>query len=158
MSSAPAGALSLAQIGFKAFGDVEKGMGTQAADEYQAVWLERAAEYGRLLAKQAGAQMTERLVATLDHIDAVQSARHVDLTSPSAVAVREHEEFVGERAKTIEGDKLLAQSQQDEADAAYLRQAGSFALLIGKVSAGADIAGGLAEAFKPSGSLAPTGT
>jgi hypothetical protein len=99
MSSAPAGALSLAQIGFKAFGDVEKGMGTQAADEYQAVWLERAAEYGRLLAKQAGAQMTERLVATLDHIDAVQSARHVDLTSPSAVAVREHGEFVGERGR-----------------------------------------------------------
>ena len=99
---------SLLTLAFQAGGDVLKGIGGQQADEYQAARAERAAQYGKLAAAQTSAQMTERLVATLGHIDAVQAARHVDPTSPSAVAVREHEEYVGGRAKTIAVDNLLA--------------------------------------------------
>jgi hypothetical protein len=147
--------MSLASIGLTAAGDIMKGEGAQAADVYAAARAQRAAEYGRLAASQAGAQYTEHIVSTLAHMDAVQAARKVDPTSPSAVAVREYQEFVGERARTIKVESLLAQAQQDEADAAYYRQAGSFALMQGYLGAGADVAGGLFQAFKPGGSLGP---
>src|SRR5437868_3506355 len=114
MGSGSAGPMSLASLGFQVAGDVMKTTGQVEADEYQSARLKRAAEYGRLAAEQTGAQMTERLVDTLGHIDATQAARHVDPTSPSAVAVRDREEYVGTRAKTIAVDNLMAQAQQNE--------------------------------------------
>ena len=61
MGGAAAGGLSIASAGLSAYSTVLKGEGTQAADEYQAESLERAANVGKVKAAQTGAQMTESL-------------------------------------------------------------------------------------------------
>ena len=148
MGAAGGPALSLAAVGLTAAGTISKGFGTKAADDYQAARLDRAAQYGELAAAQTGAQMTERLVHTLGTIDTMTAAGHVDPTSPTTAAVRDFAEYQGTRAKTITVDNLLEDARQKESDAAYLREAGSFALGTSFLSAGAQVAAGLGNAFK----------
>jgi hypothetical protein len=148
--AAAAAPLSIAGIGLSAFGALEKGAATQAADQYQAEKLERAAAIGRVQAAQTSAQMTEKLNNTLGNIDAVRAAAHDDPTSPTGAAIRDLTEDRGNRAKSITVDNILEQVDQDTADAAYERSAGQYALLGGGLGAGADIFKGLGSVFKGS--------
>jgi hypothetical protein len=132
--------------GLQAYGDYEKGKGTQAADEFQAAELQRAAEYGDLKAVQTNAQLTRNINLTLGHIDAVRAAARADPTSPTGAAVRDYTEQVGTEQKGIQVGNILAQVKQQEADAAYLRYAGNQALLSGEIAAGADVLKGLGGA------------
>jgi hypothetical protein len=79
----------------------------------------------------------------------VHAAGRIDPTSPTGVAVRDYAEQTGTENKNIQVDSLNAQAQEDEANAAYLRSAGSSALLSGDLSAAAGIFGknGLAGMF-----------
>jgi hypothetical protein len=147
MAVVAAGA-SIASTGFQAAGDYTKAAGASAADQYQADRLEVAARYGRLKAEQTGGQLTEQLNMTLSNIDAVRAAAHNDPTSPSGEAFRNYQETVGERQIGINVDNILAQSKQNEADAAYYRSASSAALLQGDFAVGADIFKGIAGALK----------
>lgn len=147
-------ALSIAAVGLSAAGDISKGFGQKAADEYQAARLDRAAQYGELQASQVGAQLTEKLNVTLGNIDTISAAAHLDPTSPSTAAYRDYQEYQGTRAKEITVDSLLSDARQKESDAAYLREAGSFALGTSFLSAGGDILKGLsplAGAKSPAG-------
>jgi hypothetical protein len=159
--SAAAMGFSLASTGFTAEGDILKGksaqlqaQGVSAADTFKAEQLERAAEYGDLKAAQTAGQMTRNLNVTLGNIDAIRAAAHNDPTSPTGAAYRGMVEEVGGEQKEITVSSILAQSQEDVASAAYLRQASGRALLagdIGQATAGiaatADILKGIAGAF-----------
>jgi hypothetical protein len=161
LSSIVAAGFSLASTGFTAEGDILKGksaelqaQGVSAADTFKAEELERAAEYGDLKAVQTSAQMTRNLNVTLGNIDAIRAAAHTDPTSPTGAAYRDMVEEVGGEQKGITVESILAQSQEDVANAAYLRQASGRALLagdIGQVSAGiaatADILKGISGAL-----------
>ena len=138
---------SLAGVGLSAYGSVLKGEGQAAGDQYQAERLDTEATYGRLKADQVGAQLTERLNITLQNIDAVRAAARDDPSSPTGQAVRDYQEMIGTRQKTITVDNILAQTQQNEADAAFYRNAASSALLSGNISAGAAILKGFAPAI-----------
>lgn len=142
-----ASGMSLASVGLTATSDVLKGEGTASADEYKAEQLDRAAQYGDLQSQQYGAQATRNLTMTLGNMDAVRAAARGDPTSPTGAAVRDFVEATGTQQKTIKVDSILAQSQEDESNAAYLRQASSSALLSGDVSAGADVVKGIAGAL-----------
>jgi hypothetical protein len=147
-----AGALSLASTGFSAFGQREAARGQSAADLYKAEQLQRAAEYGELKAQQTGAQMTRNLMQTLGNIDATRAAGHIDPTSPSAVAVHDYVESTGSQQRGIEMANIEAQAREDEAGAAYLRQASSEALLGGDIGiAGTLLKGGagLLDSLRP---------
>jgi hypothetical protein len=145
-AAAPIAAIaSIGAMGLSAYGSYEKGKGEQAADEYKAQSLERAAEVGRVKAAQTGAQMTEKLNQTLGNIDAVRAAAHDDPTSPTGAAIRDLTEARGERAKSITVDNILEQVDQDTADAAYMRTAGQYALLSGEVGAGGTVLGGIGK-------------
>jgi hypothetical protein len=146
-SGGAASGLSLASTGFQAFGSVESGMGTQAADDYKGEQLQQAATYGELKATQTNSQLTQNLNMTLGNIDAVRAAGHTDPTSPTGAAVRNQIEGIGTEKKNIQVDSINAQAQEDEANAAYLRQAGSQALLGGVLGAGGDVLKGLAGAI-----------
>jgi hypothetical protein len=141
--------LSMASMGFAAAGSLEKAKGTSAADQYRAAELDRAAQYGELQATQSNAQLIRNLTISLGQLDAIRAAGRNDPTSPTGAAVRDYTEQVGTEQKNIKVDSILAQSQQDEADAAYLRSASSTALLSGDIGAAADIFGshGLAGLF-----------
>jgi len=147
--SGVASAVSLASMGFSAAGSITKGEGTASADTYRAEQLQRAAEYGDLKASQTNAQMTRNLALTLGNLDAVRAAARGDPTSPTGAAVRDYTEQVGTEQKNIRVDSIMAQSQEDEANAAYLRKASSDALLSGDLGAAGDILGtkGLAGLF-----------
>lgn len=136
-----AAGLSIASAGLSAYSTVLKGEGTQAADEYQAQSLERAANVGKVKAAQTGAQMTEQLNNTLGRIDAVRAAAHDDPTSPTGAAIRDTAEYQGNRQKSITVDNILEQANQDTADAAYLRAAGKYALSTSEVGAAASFLG-----------------
>jgi hypothetical protein len=138
---------SIAATGLKAYGDQTQAAGQNAADLYKAASLEKSAEYGRVKAQETGAAEEENLAIQLGNVDAVRAAAHDDPTSPTGVAVRDYAERVGLRNISIQQESDLAQSEQDEADAAYLRQSGKVALLQGNVSAMADIAGAFAKAI-----------
>jgi hypothetical protein len=141
MGISTAGAISLASVGFQAGGAVLKGFGQSTADTFQAEEATRKAEYAGLEASQKNAQMTRNLGITLGNIDAIRAAAHTNPTSPTGAAVRDYTEQVGTEQKNITVDSILAQQQQDEASAAYLRKASSVALLSGSIDAGAGILG-----------------
>lgn len=142
---------SIASIGLSAYGAILQSRGTQKADEFKAERLERAAAIGRTAATQTAAQYSEDLVKTLGNIDAIRAAAHTDPTSPTGVAVRERADYLGTRAKTAAVANILAQSDQQEADARYLRYAGKEALLAGKISAASTILKGISGMGMPAG-------
>lgn len=146
---------SIASVGLNAYGDVTKASGVSAGDQFKAAELDRAAEYGELKAKQTSGQLTRSLSMTLGNIDAIRSAAHDDPTSPTGAAVRDYAEDVGTTQKTIQVDSILQQSQQDEADAAYLRKASSNALLSGDIAAAGDLLKGASGALGSLGSFSP---
>lgn len=137
---------SIAGAGLSAYADILKGEGTAAGENYKAASLENAAARGRVAAAQTGASETERLANSLGNIDAVRAAAHTDPTSPTGAAIRDWNETLGLTKKSIDVDNIMAQSQQEASDAAYLRSASKYALLGGELAAGSDIIGALNKA------------
>jgi hypothetical protein len=148
-SSSGAAASGLSQLGASGAvaGALIGARGQKNADDYKAATLEQAAQYGELQATQTNAQLTRNLSITLGHIDSVRAAAHTDPTSPTGAAVRDYTEQVGTEDKNIKVDSILAQSQMDETNAAYMRKAGSDALLAGDINAGAGVLSAIGKAF-----------
>jgi len=138
---------SIAGLGAKATGDVTAAKGTCAVDIFQAERAEQAAEYGRVQANLTDATMREQLNMTLGNIESIRAAAHTDPTSPTGQAVMDWQETIGERQRLAAVGTIRAQVASDEASAAYLRQAGDFAVAQGNLQAGADILGGLSKTF-----------
>ena len=124
--------MSAAGAGLSAFG-------TSQADKYQAAEQEQAAQYGELRATQTNAALTRNLNQTLGNIDAVRAAARTDPTSPTGAAVRNTVEATATSDKNIQVDSIMAQAEQDQANAAYLRSASSTALLSGSIGAFGDL-------------------
>lgn len=139
-------ALSIASVGLSAMGQVTAAQGTQAGDEARADQLSRAADRGRTAAAQTSAQMTEDLNTTLGNIAAVRAAGNNDPTSPTTAAVLGRQEFVGDRAKDISVENLMAQADENDASAKYMREAGAFALSQGNLGAFATVLKGFGAA------------
>lgn len=138
-SGSTASGQSIAGVGLSTFATLLKAEGESQADKYQAQRLERAAQYGDLKATQTSAQMTRDLTTTLGNIEAVRAAAHADPSSPSGAAYLENQETIGNTRRGIAVGSLKAQAAQDRQDAAYYRSASSNALLIGGISAAANI-------------------
>jgi hypothetical protein len=151
MSSPVGQAISIAGAGFSAYGQIEQAKGVQAGDEARADQLSRAAERGRTAAAQTSAQMTEDLNTTLGNIQVVRAAAGTDPTSPTGAAVLRSQEFVGDRAKDISVENLMAQADENDASANYMRQAGAFALSQGKLGAFATVLKSFGSAAGSSG-------
>ena len=124
---------------FQAAGSIVQGIGTSNADQYQAKEMEQAAQYGDLKAVQTNAALTRNLNQTLGNIDAVRAAARTDPTSPTGAAVRNTVEATATSDKNIQVDSIMAQAEQDQANAAYLRSASSTALLSGSIGAFGDL-------------------
>jgi hypothetical protein len=113
--------------------------GTSQSDKYQAELQDQAAQYGDLQATQTNAALTRNLNQTLGNIDAVRAAGRTDPTSPTGAAVRNTVEATATSDKNIQVDNIMAQANQDQANAAYLRSASSTALLSGGISMAGDL-------------------
>ena len=124
---------------FEAAGSIVQGIGTSNADKYQAEEQEQAAQYGYLKATQTNAALTRNLNQTLGNIDAVRAAARTDPSSPTGAAVRNTVEATATSDKNIQVDSIMAQAEQDQANAAYLRSASSTALLSGGIGAFGDL-------------------
>jgi hypothetical protein len=135
MASTAPGLFSAASSGLDAYSSWLKGAGDQASDDYRAQRAETAAGYARLDAVQTGAALSTKLSNALGTIDAMRAAAHTDPTSPTGAAVRDTQEQIGLTQKSIAVDNKLAQARQDDSDAAYLHQAGKYALLGGELGA-----------------------
>jgi hypothetical protein len=140
---AAAGVASIASIGLSAFGSIMGGAGTKSADEMQAARLEQAAAYGKVQASQVAAQDTEKLSIKLDNIDAVRTAQNNDPTSPTTAAIRSRTSYLANRDQQIKVGNIMEQSATDTASANYLNQAGSYAMTMGEVGAGANLLKGV---------------
>jgi hypothetical protein len=134
-TAAASGLFSAASSGLDAYSSWLKGAGEQASDDYRAERAETAAGYARLDAVQTGAALSTKLSNALGTIDAMRAAAHTDPTSPTGAAVRDTVEQTGLTQKSIAVDNKLAQARQDDSDAAYLHQAGKYALLGGELGA-----------------------
>lgn len=134
---------SLASMGFNFAAANSRASAEKAAANAKADRLARAADYGRTAANQTNAAMTEDLSNTLGSIDAIRAASGTDPTSPTTAAYRDRQEFVGTRKKNIQITNILGQSEQDDADAAYLRSSGNYAMQAGQMGA----LGGLVKGF-----------
>jgi arginine utilization protein RocB len=135
--------MSMASMGFNFASQMGRAAGEKAASDAHAAKLARAADYGRTSANQTSAALTEDLTTTLGMIDAIKAAGGTDATSPTTAAYRERQGFIGTRKKNIQVTNILAQANQDDADAAYLRQSGSYAMGMGQLGA----FGGLVKGF-----------
>jgi len=140
-----AAASAVAGTAMSAGSQLMSASGTAAADEYQAARAERAAEYGKTAALQTSAQGLDKLNVTLGNIEAVRAAARTDPSSPTGLALRDRSEYLGERDIGIRVGNILAQVDQNEADAAYMRNAASFALTSGEIGAGATLLRGIGQ-------------
>jgi hypothetical protein len=147
MGSAIAAPLSFATLGLSAASEVMKGEGQKSADDFKAAQQERAATYGRLKAQQTDSQMLEQENTQLGNIDAIRAAAGGDPTSPTTYALKDRAQSLGNRNRSIAVDSILAQAQQDDADANYMKQAGDFALTSSYLNAGTGIGKGLAKGY-----------
>jgi hypothetical protein len=146
-SGGAASGLSIASIGLSAASSIMQGEGTASADTYKAEQLDRASQYGVLKGTQTNAQLTRNMAISLGQLDSIRAAAKTDPTSPTGVAVRDYTEQVDTENKNIKVDSIMAQAQEDEANAAYLRKASSDALLGGELGAGGAVAKGIAGAL-----------
>jgi len=124
---------------FQAADSIVQGIGTSNADKYQAAEQEQAAHYGDLKAVQTNTALTRNLNQTLGNIDAVRAAARTDPTSPTGAEVRNTVEATATSEKDIQVDSIMAQAEQDRANAAYLRSASNTALLSGGIGAFGDL-------------------
>jgi hypothetical protein len=138
-----AGVASLASAGLGAYGSIASAAGTKSADEMQAARLEQAAAYGKVQATQVAAQDTEKLSIKLDNIDAVRAAQNNDPTSPTTAAIKSRTSYLANRDQQIQVGNIMEQSATDTAGAAYMNQAGSYAMTMGEVGAGANLLKGI---------------
>lgn len=145
--AAGASGTSIAGAGLQAYGEILKSQGVAAGDTFKADVLEQNAQRGQVAAVQTGGDMTRKLNIDLGNIDAMRAAAHTDITSPTGAAIRDNAENIGLTQKSIAVDQIMAQSRQQQDEAAYLRSAGKQALLAGDVSAGADVLGALGKAI-----------
>ena len=143
---------NIAGAGLGAAGSIVQSEGVAAGDQFQAEQADVAAQYGELKAVQTGAQMSRNLNTTLGNIDAIRAAAHTDPSSPTGAAYRDTQETIGTENKTIDVSNIMAQTQQDEADAAYYRTAASTALLGGDLGAAGQLLGAVG---KGAAALAP---
>src|ERR1700722_9766788 len=139
--------LSLASMGLTAASAITSSEGVAAADTYKAATLDRASQYGTLKATQTNGQLTRNLAISLGQIDAIGTAAKTDPTSPTGAAVRDYTEQTATEQKNIKVDSITAQAQEDEDNAAYLRQASKTALLGGDLGAAGDILKGIGPAL-----------
>jgi nitric oxide reductase large subunit len=137
MGAGAAGAASIAGLGLSAYGSILQGEGAQAGADYKASVLDRQAQFERVQAEQTAAFETQKVARDVSNIDAVRAAGHADLSSPTGTALRDWTEYLGNQKTSTDVTNILLQSQQDEADAAYMRSAGKYALLGGELGAGA---------------------
>jgi hypothetical protein len=135
----------MAGAGLGAWGDVVKAQGVEAGDDFKAAGLENAAQRGKVAAVETSADWSRKISMDLGNIDTIRAAAHTDPTSPTGAAVRDYRESVGLSQKSIAVDNILAQSRQEDAEAAYLRQAGKSALLSGYIGAGAGLLGAVGQ-------------
>lgn len=160
-AAAPVASISsLASLGFgfagamdKSQADQMRGEATNAQDQFQADQAEEAATFGRLQANLTDVTMREQLTKTISNIDAIRSAGNVDASSPTTAAIEDFNREISDRQRTAAVVTARSQADMDEASAAYLRQAGQFAISMGNVASNADmmsgfasLAGGLAKA------------
>jgi ABC-type multidrug transport system fused ATPase/permease subunit len=136
---------AVAGAGASAFGAVEAGKGQQAADKMQAAQLQSKAEYAGIAAEETNATMTDKLATTLGNIDVIRAAGHDDPTSPTTRALRGRAAEVGNQERAIRVGNIYAQQSQDLASSSYLNQAGTFAMNMGYVTAGADVLGAIGK-------------
>jgi hypothetical protein len=153
-SGSSAGGASLLSIGLSAYGDVEKGAGQNAADQFQADRATEAAKFGRLKADLADTTALEKINIQMGNIDAIRAAAHIDPTSPTTQAVEGWQTEIMNRQRLATVGTEREQAATDEASAAYLKQAGQFAQQQSYLQAGIDVATGIGKAFLPT----PTGT
>lgn len=137
--------MSLASVGLSAAGSYEKGVGQQAADNMRAAQLEEQAQYGRMAADETNANLLDKLNLTLGNIDAVRAASHTDPSSPTGAVIRDRTEMLGDQERQTRVGNINAQVSEDQASAAYMRSAGSFAMMQGEIGAGASLFGGLGK-------------
>lgn len=148
MGAAAAPIAAVAAVGAvagQAFGDYEKGAGTQAADNAQAAQLRLNAEYEGMKATETNATLTDRLATTLGNIDVIRAAAHTDPTSPTTVALRQRATGVANQERAVRVGNILAQQSEDLASADYLTSAGKFAMNMGELGAATDVLGGIAK-------------
>jgi threonine dehydrogenase-like Zn-dependent dehydrogenase len=131
---------AVAGAGATAYGAVESAKGTQAADKFQANVDKTRAEYAGAAAAETNASLTDKLATTLGNIDVIRAAGHTDPTSPTTMALRSRAAEVSNQERAIKVGNIYAQQTADLTDASYLRSAGDFALNMGYVTAGADVA------------------
>jgi hypothetical protein len=131
---------ALAGAGATAYGAVEQAKGTKAADTFQANVDKTRAEYAGAAAAETNATLTDKLATTLGNIDVIRAAGHTDPTSPTTRALRDRATEVSNQERAIKVGNIYAQQSEDLTDASYLRSAGDFALNMGYVTAGADVA------------------
>lgn len=146
MGAAAAGPASILSLGLTAASDITKGSATQASDDFQADRAERAAQFGQTQALLTNTTMRENLNSTLGNIEAVRAAANADPNSPTGVAMMDRSTQLSDRQRMAAVGSIKSQSEEDQASADYLRSAGDFAVTQSYLSAGTDIAGGLAKA------------
>lgn len=147
------GLASIASIGMSVAGNITKGSGTQAADNFQADRAARAAEFGQTQALLTDTTDRENLNTTLGNIEVVRAAAGIDPTSPTTEALMDRSTELSNRQRMAAVGSIKAQSAEDLASADYLRKVGDFAVTQSYLSAGADVASELFQGAKVAAEL-----
>lgn len=113
-----------------------KGAGEKAGYEFRAKKAERAAEFGRMQAELTDTHFRDELNTTLNNIDTIRAAGRIDPGSPTSAAIAQRQMQRSDIQRLAAVGNQRAQASEDDASAAYLHQAGDFALAASNFDAG----------------------
>lgn len=109
-------------------GSYLQGKGLEAGYQHEEEKAQQKARAARVAADQTDAALTDELSTTLGNIRAIEAAANIDPSSPTSLAIMQHEQDVAGRAMRIKRGNYMAQAGQSESDAAYYSYAARMAL------------------------------
>lgn len=133
-------------VGLQAGAQIMGGIAENSQKKAEAAQYDQNAKTTLTAADQSEALRRQDLISTLSSIDAVRSARGLEVASPTGMAIRGNTTARADAAINTENLNYRTQAQSYKTQAGISRSQGTAALIGGFLKGGSSIFGGISDA------------
>lgn len=142
------GWMAIAGQALSAVGSISAGISANSQARAEAAQYDQNAKAALTAADQSEALRRQDLISTLSSIDAVRSARGLDVASPTGQVIAQNRTQRAEEGIDTENLNFRTQAQSYKTQAGIKRSQGSAALLSGFLKGGSSLFGAGSDAMK----------
>jgi hypothetical protein len=142
------GWMAIAATAVQGIAQISSGFSANSAYRAQAAQEDQNAKAALTAADQSEAARRQDLISTLSSIDAVRTARGLDVSSPTGIAIAQNRTQRADSAIGTENLNYRTQAQSYKTQAGIDRQQGSAALLGGFLKGGSSLFSAGSDAAK----------